>query len=227
MPTTLDDLIMSQRPTPARPLLGTMVLVVDDSRYACEALRLICKSLGARLRRAESLSSAHRHLAAYRPQVILVDLGLPDGSGLDLISECVAAERRIDLIIAVSGDDSARDIALSAGADAFLPKPIVSISAFQEIVLAADHVVEPAEIRAGEEVVPDTLALRDDLAHARTILERASDRTERAYIAQFIKGLGRFVGDDALIEISRCVAEGQPGLSERLSRRIEVLCPNE
>ncbi|MEP0563429.1 MAG: response regulator, partial [Paracoccaceae bacterium] len=46
MPETLDDLLTIQPPSSERPLLGTIVLVVEDSRHACEALRLICQRSG-------------------------------------------------------------------------------------------------------------------------------------------------------------------------------------
>ncbi len=67
------------------PLQGLTVLIVDDSRFACDALRLILQRAGARLRRAESPEIARLHLGFYRPDLAIVDLGLPDGRGEDLI----------------------------------------------------------------------------------------------------------------------------------------------
>ena len=94
MPETLEELIMMQPPTTERPLLGSMVLVVEDSRHSCEALRLICQRSGARIRRAESLASAERHLRTYRPRIAVIDLGLPDGSGLSLIERLAGTDPR-------------------------------------------------------------------------------------------------------------------------------------
>jgi hypothetical protein len=49
-------------PTVNRSLLGLTVLVIEDSNFACEAMRLLCLRSGARIRRADSLRSARQHL---------------------------------------------------------------------------------------------------------------------------------------------------------------------
>ena len=71
-----------------------------------------------------------KHLGVYRPSVLIVDVGLPDGSGLDLIESCAAAATRIDIILGTSGDADVETAVVAAGADGFITKPIASLSAF-------------------------------------------------------------------------------------------------
>ena len=111
MVNAMEDFMLVRRPTSDRPLLGQSVLVVEDSRHSGEALRLMCMKGGARIRRADCLKSADRHLISWRPSIVVIDLGLPDGSGLDLIARLDVASPRVAVVIAVSGDPELRQSA--------------------------------------------------------------------------------------------------------------------
>lgn len=191
---------LNPAPTPLRPLLGLTILVVEDSRYACEALRLMCLRSGARIRRADSLASARRHLGVYLPCVVLIDLGLPDGAGTDLIAE-LAAIPNPPVILATSADDFAEPVAIAAGAHGFLPKPHDSLSAFQECILG--HL--PAERQPGgprlinqEHIEADQISYRDDLALAAELLRRGPTPESLSYAAAFLSGIARQAHDDTL-----------------------------
>ena len=199
----------SRLSNPRRPLLGLTVLVVEDSRYACEAMRLLCLRSGARIRRADCLKSASRHLQVYRPSAVMIDLGLPDGSGLDLIKELSEAAPRVSVILGMSGDDNAEAAAIEAGADGFLAKPVTSLGAFQTAILSKlppDR--QPVGLRqvSDEEVIPDRLAYRDDMAHAAEVLN--DDESDKAldYLAQFLGGVARSVGDAPLADAAAALA---------------------
>lgn len=196
-----DQFQMNRFPTPARPLLGVTILVVEDSRFACEAIRLMCVRSGGRIRRADSLAAAERHLQVYRPTVLIVDLGLPDGNGTDLIRAATQMHPRIPVVLGTSGDDLAREACLAAGADGFLAKPAHSLAQFQELILAClPEDQRPMGPRAvnNEEVSPDTLAYRDDLAHAAELLCDGSNDKVLDYVAQFVTGIARHAADTPL-----------------------------
>lgn len=225
MPETLEDFLMTRPPTAERPLLGQTVLVVEDSRFACEALRMICQRSGARIRRADSLRSAARHLRTYRPGVVLVDVGLPDGSGVDLIEKLAKADPPINVIIAMSGDDGYADAAKSAGANAFIAKPITSISAFQSAILAElPRDARPTALRVvtSDEVVPDRIALRDDLALAFDLLAPEPDEATLDYLGTFLLGLAKSSDDDDLVEAVQTLASAR-GSEPKTSAALETL----
>ncbi len=222
MPNDFADFLAQRRPTPERPLQGQTVLVVEDSRFACEALRLLCQRSGARIRRADTLRSARRHLQAFRPTVVIVDLGLPDGSGADLIRELDDARPRISAIIGMSGDDGSEQVARDAGADAFLAKPIATVGQFQEVILSALPSMRPMlHAVSDDQVTPDRLAVRDDLARVAAVLAETDDAATHAYVAQFLGGLARSAGDVELEAAAAELAGGGRGAAGRVSDLIE------
>ncbi len=210
MEDQLGELTLQPRPTRARPLLGLTVLVVEDSRYASEALRLMCLRSGARIRRADCVSSAKRHLNVYRPSAAIIDLGLPDGSGLDLIKTMDLAKSRVPILLGTSGNEreAAAAACAKAGADGFLPKPITSLGVFQAAIL--EHLPDALRPKgprdAGTDgVAPDPVALREDLTHALELL--TLDSPPLGYLRRFLIGLARTAEDKTL----ECSAQAMDG----------------
>jgi CheY-like chemotaxis protein len=175
------------------PLQGLTLLIVDDSRFTCDALRLILHRAGARMRRAESLEIARLHLGCYRPDLAIVDLGLPDGRGEDLIAELSSQGFPV---LGLSGDPDGQQAAFDAGAAGFIDKPIGSVAGFLRLIrqlvtgAGAEEKGEDAPAPLG-----DPVALRDDLAHAATLIAAPGDP---AYARGFLKSLARASGDTAL-----------------------------
>lgn len=226
-------------PTATRPLLGLTVLVIEDSRFACEAMRLLCLRSGARIRRADCLRSARRHLQVYRPSVVIVDLGLPDGNGVDLISELTQTEPRVDVVLGTSGDLDGEELAMVAGADGFLDKPITSLAAFQQAVLSklpADR--QPTGLRQlpDEVIQPDRMAFQDDMAHIADVLQDPEDEQALDYVAQFVGGVARSAQDTILekaaTDLAKKRASGEPSsieaakiaglIQERLTQKLAI-----
>ena len=83
----------------------------------------------AALHEAATAAEARSVLAAHRLDVVLVDVRLPDGSGLDLVGELRAhphAEGAMIVIVSASVLEADRAAARATGADAFLAKPFAS-----------------------------------------------------------------------------------------------------
>lgn len=202
---------MAGHPQGALPLSGVTMLLVEDSRFTSDALRLLCQRSGARMRRVPTLELARLHLRTYRPDVVIVDLGLPDGRGEELIAELAGAG---PVVLASSGDPMGRDGALRAGAAGFLEKPLPGLGAFQRAVLR--HL--PGQCRA---VVPsasrdramgDPMALHDDLRHVVDMLAIGTGPDKQRYLAGFLAGLARSTGDAELIRAAEMAATGAEGL---------------
>lgn len=207
-----DRLPVIPTPTTNRPLLGLTILLVEDSIFTCEALRLMCLRSGARLRRADCLRSARRHLQVYRPSAVIVDLGLPDGSGAELIDELNRARPRVGVLLATSGDEMARATAIAAGADAFLPKPLNSLAAFQDAILGllpADRQPLGPRLLRDETIRPDRAAFCDDMAHAAELLGDGTDETILDYALQFLTGVAISADDAVLEQASRRLANAR------------------
>lgn len=205
-----DPFALRAAPTARRPLLGLTVLVVEDSRFACETMRLMCLRSGARIRRADCLRSARRHLQVYRPSVVIIDLGLPDGSGVDLIEELTNASPRVSALLGLSGDDGKEDLAIHAGADGFLAKPLISLAEFQQAILAIlPETQRPTGVRAvpDEMIAPDPAAYRDDMSHVADLLDGEADGPLLDYVAQFLGGVARSAHDTLLAEAAKKLHE--------------------
>ncbi|MFT3972257.1 MAG: response regulator [Amaricoccus sp.] len=211
-------------------LFAVTILLVEDSRTASEAIRLYAAESGARVRRADSLTAASRHLAIYRPNVVIVDLGLPDGDGIDLIRHLASAPTPLTSIVAISGHERAtwQAEAMAAGAAGCLEKPIPSLRVFQELVLAvlpdAESRRRPDErelLLAGRATV--RAALEEDLLRARGLLADAlpaGDADTVAYCAQFLQSVGEMLGDLDLATAAR--GAGTPVGAGLLTRMVEA-----
>jgi response regulator of citrate/malate metabolism len=153
--------------------------------------------------------------------VVVVDMGLPDGNGADLIAELAQAETERSIVLATSGDDSLVQEATDAGAQGFLSKPITSLAVFQQMILGALPANRrPPGLRTivDEQVSPDEIAYHDDINYAADLLDNLPSEDALDYIAQFLEGVARSVEDSRMEQAARALAirraAGQPAASE-------------
>ncbi|NRB33761.1 MAG: response regulator [Rhodobacteraceae bacterium] len=221
-----DDLFpMPQpRPTAKRPLKGQTVLLVEDSLTASESLRLMCNHSGARLRRADCLASARRHLAVYLPSILLVDMTLPDGSGANLIRDMKHLRTRLPVILALSAHLDAEGEAIAAGADGFLAKPLRSVDAFQMALLS--HLPDVAQKLGPRKltdsaIAPTPEALHHDLETAANLMIDNADGRDLDYAVKFISALARENRDAALSDAVESLRRN--GVGGGMRRKVSCL----
>ena len=119
-------------------------LVVDDDVNAASTLSELVASEGFTTSTASNLQEARRQMAIRRPDVVLLDLMLPDGSGMDLIQD--VESRATTEIILMTGHASLESSieALRLGAADYLIKP-VNIAQLQGIL---SRVARPADLKS-------------------------------------------------------------------------------
>lgn len=201
------------------PPTAPTLLLVEDSVYAADAIRLACRHVGLRLRRAASLAEARRHLGLYRPHAVLVDVGLPDGSGTELVGALAMDANRPRLIVATSAESAARAAAEAAGADLFLEKPLSGLEPFRQIARAIGSTGRPCS-ETGT-LRPDAVALHQDLARLDGLIDHG--RASAAYAAQFAEAVARAARDGQLAECARRVRRGLSRPGHEIGPDLEAL----
>ena len=102
---------------------GPLVLLVEDESQLRRFLRATLTARGFRLVEAETAAAAEVAATSQLPDVILLDLGLPDGDGIDLTRRLRAWTQVPILVISARGREVDKVHALDAGADDYVTKP--------------------------------------------------------------------------------------------------------
>lgn len=100
-----------------------LILVIDDEPQIHRFLAPALTAAGYRVARADNGAAALREAAAHPPQLILLDLGLPDGDGLDLIARLRRFSQAPILVVSARERVAEKIHALDAGADDYVEKP--------------------------------------------------------------------------------------------------------
>jgi CheY-like chemotaxis protein len=106
---------------------SSRILVVDDHDLNLKLLQRVLELDGYNVTAVSTLSAAERAIARELPALVVLDLNLPDGDGLDLARKLKTDRRTAGCAIlactagAMSGD---RERTLEAGCDAYMSKPI-------------------------------------------------------------------------------------------------------
>jgi two-component system, OmpR family, KDP operon response regulator KdpE len=102
---------------------GEHVLVVDDEPQILRALRVILRNAGYQVATAATKSEALDAVSVRPPDAMVLDLVLPDGSGVDVTSEVRTWSNVPIIVLSALGDEGEKVRALDVGADDYITKP--------------------------------------------------------------------------------------------------------
>lgn len=99
------------------------ILVVEDDADTADILTDMLANAGYQATTAQSAAAALSHIASGSPDLVLLDLRLPDMDGLALLSKVRSASQLPLIVVSGSGSDRDRVMALENGADDYVAKP--------------------------------------------------------------------------------------------------------
>lgn len=116
---------------------GTRVLLIDDDETLAEQMQVILSANGIQVEIASDSATARIMLAQHSPQLILLDLMLPDEDGFKLLEDLNAEYSGIPVLIMTSRDQLSDRVAVARlGGRAFLQKPVDPEQLFQAMMQA-------------------------------------------------------------------------------------------
>jgi len=99
------------------------ILIVEDEQAIVRFVRAALEADGLRVHEAQTLQRGLLEAATRKPDAIILDLGLPDGDGLDFIRDLRQWSQTPIIVLSARAEEQDKIAALDAGADDYLSKP--------------------------------------------------------------------------------------------------------
>ena len=180
------------------PATGARILLVDDEPAIVRAVRANLGSRGFRVEVAGSGSEALERAESH-PDLILLDLGLPDLDGLDLIRALRSRGRAPIIVLSARGAERDKVRALDLGADDYLTKPFGVEELLARIRVALRHTLQSGT----DEPVFRNRGLTVDIEHRRVTVDDEElhlTPTEYALLTALVRHADRVVTDSMLLQ---------------------------
>ena len=176
----------------------TRVLVIDDDPHLSRALRITLRAAGHDVDTASDGRTALQLAAAVPPDVIVLDLGLPDLDGTEVLATLRPAYAGPVLVLSARADSQDKVHALDAGADDYVTKPFDMSELLARLRAALRRAPgEPAD------PVVTTAHFTVDLADRQVTVAGAPMRltpTEWALLEPLVRQPGRLIGQRQLLQ---------------------------
>ncbi|PRX48346.1 two-component system KDP operon response regulator KdpE [Prauserella shujinwangii] len=178
---------------------ASKVLVVDDEPQIVRALRINLAARGYEVGTAYDGEGALRAVAESRPDVVVLDLGLPDLDGVEVI-ERLRGWTQVPIVVLSARDGSVDKVhALDAGADDYVTKPF----GMDELLARLRAALRRSSVSASEgDAVVETAAFTIDLVAKRVRRDGTEvhlTRTEWGVLELLVRNRGRLVAQKELL----------------------------
>jgi two-component system, OmpR family, KDP operon response regulator KdpE len=146
-----------------------LILLIEDEPQMRRFLRITLQSNGYRLVETETGAEGLLQAASRNPEVVLLDLGLPDMDGLEVTTRLREWTQTPVIVISAREQEQDKVKALDAGADDYLTKPFNAGELLARIRVALRHALRQRSGR--QEPVFSLYNLRVDLAQRQVFLD--------------------------------------------------------
>ena len=184
-------------------LSGPRILVVEDERAISEPLEKLLAREGFAVTVAATVADALAEFASASPDLILLDLNLPDGDGRDVAREIRRSSGVPIIMLTARGTETDRIVGLEIGADDYVVKPFSSaevIARIRAVLRRSDARAEPQDEDLGDPVVVDEVRI-DPSSHRAFLGEDELDLRLKEFdlLYELARNAGNVVSRDDLM----------------------------
>lgn len=176
------------------------ILVVEDEAPIRKFLRISLEAHGYRVQEAETAASALRTATAEPPDAVILDLGLPDADGLDVIRRLREWTTVPIIVLSARGREADKIAALDGGADDYLTKPFGAGELLARLRVALRHA---ARTSPAEDPIFQVGGLKVDQAARRVFVDEEEVRltpTEYRLLTTLVRHVGKVVTHRQLLK---------------------------
>ena len=181
-------------------MINATILIVEDEADIRKFLRVTLQTHGFVAIEAETAREAMQKLVLQRPDIVILDLGLPDRDGQDFIREVREWSQVPILVVSAREQEADKIQALEGGADDYLTKPFAAGELLARLKVALRHA---RRVNEGGGAVHDVNGLRVDLASRRVTLDNADIRLtpiEYRLVATLVRNAGKVLTHAQLLK---------------------------